>query len=42
MNLIDKSDKIFIAGHKGMVGGAILKELIASEYGPNNGGKILC
>ena len=41
MNLIDKSDKIFIAGHKGMVGGAILKELIASEYGPNNGGKIL-
>ena len=41
MNLIEKSDKIFIAGHNGMVGRAILKELKESGYGSHNGGEIL-
>ena len=41
MNLIEKSDRIFIAGHNGMVGNAILKELKESGYGSYSGGKIL-
>ena len=41
MKLIEKSDRIYIAGHNGMVGRAILKELKESGYGLNNGGKIL-
>ena len=32
MDLIDKKDKIFIAGHKGMVGSAILRSLIRKGY----------
>ena len=31
-NLIDKNDKIFIAGHKGMVGNAISKNLEKNNY----------
>ena len=32
MNLINKNDKIFIAGHTGMVGSAILKEFNKNGY----------
>ena len=32
MKLIDKKDKIFIAGGGGMVGAAIIKELINKGY----------
>ena len=41
MKLIAKSDRIFIAGHNGMVGRAIYKELKESGYGSNNQGKLL-
>ena len=41
-NLIDLSDKIFLAGAKGMVGSSIYRALLAHGYGQNrNGGKIL-
>ena len=30
--LIDKDDKIFIAGHKGMVGSAIYRKLVNDGY----------
>ena len=33
MSLIDKSDKIFVAGHKGMAGRAICKSLKKFGYG---------
>ena len=32
MNLINKSDIIFVAGHKGMVGNAITKQLQNGGY----------
>ena len=32
MNLIKKTDLIFVAGHKGMVGSAIKRELLRSGY----------
>ena len=32
MSLINKSDKVFVAGHKGMAGRAICKSLIKSGY----------
>ena len=31
MNLISKKDKIFVAGHNGMVGSAILRKLKANK-----------
>ena len=41
-NLIDLSEKIFLAGAKGMAGSAIYRSLLAHGYGQNrNGGKIL-
>ena len=41
MNLIDKKDKIFIAGHKGMVGRAILNEFKNNGYGKYENSSIL-
>ena len=32
MNLVEKKDKIFVAGHKGMVGSAIVRSLIRKGY----------
>ena len=32
MFLINKSDRIFVAGHNGMVANSILKELKKNEY----------
>ncbi len=41
-NLIDLSEKIFLAGAKGMAGSAINRALLANGYGQKkNGGKIL-
>ena len=41
-NLIDLSEKIFLAGAKGMAGSAIYRALLAHGYGQKrNGGKIL-
>ena len=41
-NLIDLSEKIFLAGAKGMAGSAIYRALLAHGYGQSrNGGKIL-
>ena len=41
-NLIDKSEKIFIAGASGMAGGAIKRSLVKFGYGnPDCGGSLL-
>ena len=41
-NLINKQDKIFLAGHNGMVGSAIKRILTKSEYGQkSSGGSLL-
>ncbi len=40
-SLIHFNDHIFVAGHKGMVGSAITRKLLAKGYGEDGGGKIL-
>ena len=40
-NLIDLSDRIFVAGHNGMVGRAIVRRLKKSGYGNKDTGSIL-
>ena len=32
MSLIKKSERIFVAGHKGMVGSAIMRSLVQKGY----------
>jgi GDP-L-fucose synthase len=40
--LIDRSDRIFVAGHRGMAGSAIVRALVAAGYGSKeHGGSIL-
>ncbi len=40
-SLIDLSDRIFVAGHRGMAGSAILRCLRSKGYGESNGGSLL-
>ena len=43
MNLLKNDDKVFIAGHNGMVGSAIKRILSKKGYGnPELGGKVFC
>ena len=40
--LIDRSDRIFVAGHRGMAGSAIVRALVAAGYGSKeHGGSVL-
>ncbi len=41
MNYINYSDKIYVAGHQGLVGSAVYRLLQNSEYGKSKSGKIL-
>lgn len=40
--LIRPTDRIYVAGHRGMAGSAILRRLQAAGYGPEGGGALLC
>tara|TARA_Y100001968_G_C19384696_1_gene732237 strand:- start:99 stop:1112 length:1014 start_codon:yes stop_codon:yes gene_type:complete len=40
-NLLKKTDRIFIAGHRGMVGSSILRALKRHKYGSCQGGELL-
>ena len=39
--LISPADRIFVAGHRGMAGGAILRALQRAGYGEADGGTLL-
>jgi GDP-L-fucose synthase len=40
-SLISKTDRIFVAGHRGMAGSAILRRLLTAGYGEAGGGALL-